>query len=168
MIPNLISFSRIVLTVPIIFFILSGNVYVAAIIFIFAGFTDFLDGFLARKLDKASLLGENLDLLADKIFVCTLLIFVSFHYDNLIFLFMTILIVSREISISTFRQYYSGLGKTEMIKVNFFGKFKTFFQISSIGLAIIFLDTDYKGLVETLVIFAAFFSWASLIYYFYE
>tara|TARA_A100001015_G_C14780185_1_gene628843 strand:+ start:46 stop:552 length:507 start_codon:yes stop_codon:yes gene_type:complete len=168
MIPNLISFSRIVLTIPIIFFILSGNVYVAAIIFIFAGFTDFLDGFLARKLDKGSLLGENLDLLADKIFVCTLLIFISFHYDNLIFMFMTILIVSREISMSTIRQYYSSLGKTDKIKVNFFGKFKTFFQISSIGLAIIFLDTDYKVLVETLIIFATIFSWASLIYYFYE
>ena len=74
-------------------------------IFLVASFTDFLDGYLARYLNQESLIGANLDLLADKIFICSLLIFVSFHFDNFIFLVMTILIVARELSIGNIRQY---------------------------------------------------------------
>ena len=144
-----------------------NNIYLAISFFLVASFTDFLDGYFARYLDQESILGANLDLLADKIFVSSLLIFISFHFDNLIFLMMTILIISREISIGTIRQYLLETNNENKIKVNFLGKFKTFFQICSIGIAIIFLDTQYALFVEVVVIIAAVLSWLSLLNYSY-
>ena len=132
-----------------------------------ASFTDFLDGYFARYLNQESILGANLDLLADKIFVSSLLIFISFHFDNLIFLMMTILIIAREISMGTIRQYLLETNNENKIKVNFLGKFKTFFQICSIGIALIFLDTEFALIVEIVVIIAAVLSWLSLLNYSY-
>ena len=144
-----------------------NNIQIAFLFFFIASFTDFLDGYFARYLDQESILGANLDLLADKIFVSSLLIFISFHFDNIIFLIMTILIVAREISIGTIRQYLLETNNENKIKVNFLGKFKTFFQICSIGVAIIFLDTEFALIVEVVVIIAAVLSWISLLNYSY-
>ena len=167
MIPNLLSLSRIFLIFPIIFCIMINSIQLAILFFLIASFTDFLDGYFARYLDQESILGANLDLLADKIFVSSLLIFISFHFDNIIFLIMTILIVAREISIGTIRQYLLETNNENKIKVNFLGKFKTFFQICSIGVAIIFLDTEFALIVEVVVIIAAVLSWISLLNYSY-
>ncbi len=165
MIPNLISLSRIFLIFPIIFCMMINNIHLAILFFLIASFTDFLDGYFARYLDQESILGANLDLLADKIFVSSLLIFISFHFDNLIFLIMTILIIAREISIGTIRQYFLETNQKKKAKVNFLGKFKTFFQIFSIGIAIIFLDTEFSLIVEVVVIIAGILSWLSLLNY---
>ena len=144
-----------------------NNINLAFLFFLIASFTDFLDGYFARYLEQESILGANLDLLADKIFVSSLLIFISFHFDNLVFLSMTILIIAREISIGTIRQYLLEKNKENKIKVNFLGKFKTFFQICSIGIALIFLDTEFAFIVEVVVIIAAVLSWLSLLNYSY-
>ena len=167
MIPNLISISRIILIFPIIICIMFNNLLLALIFFLLSSFTDFLDGYVARFLNQESVLGANLDLLADKIFVCSLLVFISFHFDNLIFLIMTILIISRELSIGSIRQYLLETKKENKAKVNFLGKFKTFFQISSLGIAIIFLSTEYTLIAEILIIIAAIVSWLSLLNYSY-
>ena len=145
-----------------------NNVHLAFLFFLIASFTDFLDGYIARYLRQESVLGANLDLLADKIFVSSLLIFISFHFDNLIYLLMTILIIAREISIGTIRQYLLETNEKNKAKVNFLGKFKTFFQIFSIGVAMIFLDTEFSSIVEVVVIIAAALSWLSLLNYSYE
>lgn len=167
MIPNLISLSRIFLIFPIILCILINDVQLAFLFFLLASFTDFLDGYVARYLKQESVLGANLDLLADKIFVSSLLIFISFHFDNLIFLIMTILIIAREISIGIIRQYSLETNKENKAKVNFLGKFKTFFQIFTIGLAIIFLDSNLAQIVEVVVVITAVLSWLSLLNYSY-
>ncbi len=145
-----------------------NNIHLAFLFFLIASFTDFLDGYIARYLRQESVLGANLDLLADKIFVSSLLIFISFHFDNLIYLLMTILIIAREFSIGTIRQYLLETNKENKAKVNFLGKFKTFFQIFSIGIAMIFLDTEFSVIVEVVVIIAAILSWLSLLNYSYE
>ena len=144
-----------------------NNIHLAILFFLIASFTDFLDGYVARYFNQESILGANLDLLADKIFVSSLLIFISFHFDNLNFLMMTILITAREISIGTIRQYLLETNNENKIKVNFLGKFKTFFQICSIGIAIIFLDTEFSFIVEIIVVIAAVLSWLSLLNYSY-
>ena len=167
MIPNLISLSRIFLIFPIILCILINDVRLAFLFFLLASFTDFLDGYIARYLKQESVLGANLDLLADKIFVSSLLIFISFHFDNLIFLVMTILIIAREISIGIIRQHLLETNKENKAKVNFLGKFKTFFQILTIGLAIIFLDSNLAQIVEVVVVITAVLSWLSLLNYSY-
>ena len=145
-----------------------NNIHFAFLLFLIASFTDFLDGYIARYLRQETVLGANLDLLADKIFVSSLLIFISFHFDNLIYLTMTILIIAREISIGTIRQYLLETNKENKAKVNFLGKFKTFFQIFSIGVAMIFLDTEFSSIVEIIIIISAALSWLSLINYSYE
>ena len=167
MIPNLISLSRIFLIFPIILCMLINDVRLAFLFFLLASFTDFLDGYIARYLKQESVLGANLDLLADKIFVSSLLIFISFHFDNLIFLVMTILIIAREISIGIIRQYSLETNKENKAKVNFLGKFKTFLQIFTIGLAIIFLDSNLSQIVEVVVVITAVLSWLSLLNYSY-
>ena len=167
MIPNLISISRIFLLVPIISFLMVGNSLFAFFLFLVGGLTDFFDGYLARYLNRESIFGANLDLLADKLFISILLIFISFHFDNLIFLIMTMLIVSRELSIGIIRQYYFQIGEDKKVKVNLLGKTKTFFQIISIGFAIILLGTDYAYIAELLVILSALVSWISLLNYLY-
>ena len=167
MIPNLISLSRIFLIFPIIFCILINDVHLAFLFFLMASLTDFLDGYVARYLKQESVLGANLDLLADKIFVSSLLIFISFHFDNLTFLIMTILIIAREISIGIIRQYSLETNKENKAKVNFLGKFKTFLQIFTIGLAIIFLDSNLSQIVEVVVVITAVLSWLSLLNYSY-
>lgn len=168
MIPNLISLSRIFFILPIIFCIMINNIQLAFLLFLIASFTDFLDGYIARYLRQESVLGANLDLLADKIFVSSLLIFISFHFDNLIYLLMTILIIAREISIGIIRQYLLEMNHENKAKVNFLGKFKTSLQIFSIGIAMIFLDTEFSSIVEIVIIIAAAMSWLSLLNYSYE
>ncbi len=165
MIPNLISLSRVFLIIPIIYCIIIGNIYTGLALFIVAGLTDFLDGFVARYLDKESILGANLDLLADKLFVCILLIFISFHFDNLIILICAALIVSREITATSLRHYFMILGINNKMKVNLLGKVKTFIQIVSIGFCILWLESSMKYLAETFVISATFISWISLLNY---
>tara|TARA_S200000501_G_scaffold239056_1_gene223980 strand:- start:877 stop:1386 length:510 start_codon:yes stop_codon:yes gene_type:complete len=163
---NLISLSRIILIFPIIICIGNSNLYLALLFFLLASFTDFLDGYFARYLKQESVLGANLDLLADKIFVSSLLIFISFHFDNLIFLAMTTLIIARELSIGSIRQYLLETKKNN-VKVNFLGKFKTFFQIFSIAVAIIFLDTELSFIADLTIVLSAILSWLSLLNYSY-
>ena len=83
-IPNFLSTLRILLLVPIIFSYEYGFYVFSLLIFIIAALTDFLDGYFARKNNQTSDLGALLDLLADKIFVSVLLIWMTFHFDSLI------------------------------------------------------------------------------------
>tara|TARA_A200000113_G_scaffold151131_1_gene136153 strand:+ start:304 stop:810 length:507 start_codon:yes stop_codon:yes gene_type:complete len=165
MIPNIISLSRIFLLIPIIYLILSGNENLALLIFILGCFTDFMDGFFARKYKQESILGENLDLLADKLFICTLLIFLPFHFDNFSFLFLSILLIARELAIGSIRQYFLSINLVKKSKVNFLGKLKTFFQMISVGSAIIFMSTSYEYISLILLSITLFLAWLSLFIY---
>ncbi len=165
MIPNLISISRILLILPIIYLIFIGNTFFSLVIFSLAGLTDFLDGYVARLMRQETILGANLDLLADKIFICTISIFLAFHFDNLIVLLSAILITSRELTIGIARNFYLEINKVNELKVNLFGKLKTFLQISSLGFALIFLESKYDYVAEILILLSSIISWISLINY---
>lgn len=165
MIPNVISLSRIFLVIPIIYLILDGKENLALIVFLFGCLTDFLDGFFARKYNQESILGENLDLLADKLFIGILLVFIPFHFDNLLLLFFSILLIARELAIGSIRQYYLTINLPEKSKVNFLGKLKTFFQMLSVALTINFIDTPYEYIPLSFLLISTFLSWGSLINY---
>ena len=110
---NILSFSRIVLILPIIFFCFnesfSFNIF-GIIVYIFAALTDYFDGYIARKTGTDSQIGAMNDLIADKIFVCVLLIWIVYFYDDISIFIASTLIVSRELILSAMRQHLSSLG----------------------------------------------------------
>jgi CDP-diacylglycerol--glycerol-3-phosphate 3-phosphatidyltransferase len=166
--PNILSISRILLLIPIIFAFEYEFYLISLGVFIFASITDYLDGYFARRNNSSTESGALLDLLADKIFVSTLLIWITFHFDNIFILISAILIISREISISYLRLFViTRTNKTGDVKPDFSGKLKTTFQM--IGLGFIFITPItpififYLSIV--LILFSAVLSWYSFIRY---
>ena len=166
--PNFLSISRIFLLLPIIVFFEKGFFFLSFTIYIFAAFTDYLDGLLARKYRQTSDLGSLLDLLADKLFVSILLIWITFKFDSLVILISSILIISREISISYLRLFIvSKSGSINEVKSDLIGKYKTAFQMVGLGLILISPITPKFTLDFSLllIIISAIISWYSLIKY---
>ena len=144
--PNLITLSRICL-IPIfigLFYLqpnyLDGeplswinNSIIAIYIVISA--TDFIDGFLARRLNQETALGAFLDPVADKLMVCTALILLIDYYHTWYITIPSIIIISREILVSALREWMSEVGKRANVAVSWIGKSKTFVQM----IAILFL-----------------------------
>lgn len=167
--PNILSCSRVLLLFPIIFFYEYGFYLISTSFFILASFSDFLDGYIARKKNQTSELGALLDLFADKIFVSVLLIWMTFTLDSLLILASTILIVSRELSVSYLRLYFVLNSKQfNNVKADFFGKLKTTIQM--IGLGSILISPYFSSYIiyaALITLFASsIFSWISLINYF--
>ena len=137
-IPNFLSFLRILLVLPIIYSIQSELYLLAAFLFFLSSVTDFMDGYLARRYELESELGAFLDLIADKILVVTVLVWLVFIYANQALTILSILIILREIIVTSFR-YFLVLNNadTELIKANNYGKLKTAFQFFSIFLLIL-------------------------------
>ena len=80
---NLASYTsliRILLIVPILYSISSLEYYLALVLFLVAGLTDYLDGYIARKTKTETSLGAFLDLLADKLLVCLVLVWCAFFH----------------------------------------------------------------------------------------
>lgn len=110
---------------------------IATIIFFVAGISDWFDGYLARKLNQQSALGAFIDPLADKLMVVIVLILLATHYpDNLWLLVSTIVIIAREIFISSLREWMAVQGKDSVVVVSFAGKAKTFAQLWALGFLI--------------------------------
>ncbi len=130
--PNKITVFRLIL-IPIfaVLFLtnFSAHYLYAAIIFIAASLTDFLDGYLARKLNLVTDVGKFLDPLADKTLVCTALILVC-TFENrfkLLIIIATIIIVVRELAITCFRTIAAS--KNIVLAADFWGKIKTALQM---------------------------------------
>ena len=87
---SLITCSRIFLIIPVIYFTSFEKIeynFLALICFLLAGLTDYLDGYIARKTNTESPLGALLDLLADKLLVCIVLVWLITLNNNLTFVF---------------------------------------------------------------------------------
>ena len=166
--PNVLSISRVFLLAPIIFFFENDFFFLSLIIYLLAAFTDYLDGLLARKYSQTSDLGSLLDLLADKLFVSILLIWMTFKFDSLVILISSILIVSREISISYLRLFIISKSRSiDEIKSDLIGKYKTAIQMVGLGLILISPNTpDFiLNFSLLLIIISALISWYSFIRY---
>ncbi len=142
--PNLLTLFRIGL-VPILvvvyFLELSYREMVLAGIFLLAAITDWLDGFLARKLGAVSDLGSFLDPVADKLIVACVLVLLASDPGILeqvihpaVFSVAVCVIIGREITISALREWMSELGSRGVVSVSMLGKIKTVFQMVSIVL----------------------------------
>ena len=124
---NWITLSRIA-AVPLVVILLPRDPWLAVITFCIISFTDFLDGFVARKMNQETTLGKFLDPLADKILVITLLLF--FVGATRISYISVAIIVVRELAVSALRTF-AALEK-QIIKADQLGKTKTIFQYVTI------------------------------------
>ena len=139
MIPNLLSAFRMIAFLPVIILFSSEYYLTSFFLFTAAAWSDFLDGFLARKYSITSNLGSLLDLLADKILVSSILIFLVFYTGNAFLLIFTIIITVREISISSLRLFLVSNGvEISNITPDKYGKLKTFLQMFSISLLLLY------------------------------
>lgn len=140
---NLLTTIRIILAFFIFGLIMQSNGYVLAFfLFMFAGITDFLDGYLARKYNLQSVIGEILDPIADKILIVFILFALAINLSSYMVGFFASLIISREILISALRDYNSRNNNTSATKVTFLAKFKTTSQIFTISLYLFALAID--------------------------
>jgi len=173
-----ISCLRIVLIVPIIYFLHLGEshaifgsgpnfyFYFAFSLFVIAGLTDYLDGYIARRTNSETHLGALLDLIADKLLVSLIMVWlVLIEYSEVIAI-PALIIVARELVISTLRQYVIEKRGNKEIGVSFIGKSKTTIQI--IAISILILAQEITSIYTVAIIgiwFAAFFSLYSLFTY---
>ena len=173
-IPNGLTLLRIALIPCLIFvFYLSENTLsthnknlIATLIFLLAAITDWLDGYLARKLNQTSSFGAFIDPVADKLIVIAALILLVQigRLDSII----AFIIIAREFTISSLREWMATLGKSGSIAVAFIGKVKTTMQMIAILFLlyydnILFLPIALLG--QILIYIAAFLTIISMIYY---
>lgn len=138
-IPNILTLLRLVLIpffVVVFYLPYSWAPFAAGMIFWVAGFTDWLDGMLARKLGLTSRFGAFLDPVADKLMVATALLLITEQYDTAWVTVPSIIMISREIVISALREWMAEIGKRSSVAVSWVGKVKTFCQMMALWLLI--------------------------------
>ena len=130
---NAITLSRILCAILIYLILyLESNYSVALFLFLIASFSDFLDGYLARKTNSVSVLGEILDPIADKLLIVFVLIGLSINLDSFLIGFVSAAIISREIWVAALRDINSRNNQSEKTRVTFLAKTKTAIQMLSI------------------------------------
>jgi cardiolipin synthase len=149
-IPTIMTWTRIV-AIPLIvgvFYVdlTEGNRnLIATVLFVVFAATDWLDGFLARKLNQTSSFGAFLDPVADKFLVCaSLLVLVHLQRADV---FVALIIIGREIAISALREWMALIGATKSVAVHMIGKLKT--SVQMIAIPFLLYDGTLFGLIDT-------------------
>ena len=176
-IPNALTLFRIAL-IPVfvlVFYLPYHWSFIAsAVIFALAGITDWLDGYLARKLNQSTPFGAFLDPVADKLMVAIALVLLVERFGSWWFTIPAMVIIGREIVISALREWMAELGKRTSVAVSYIGKVKTTFQILAIIVLLavspqhsgLLLDSDLllNGGLILLYITALLTLWSMLVY----
>jgi len=137
---NLLTFARIIIAIIIFMFLALQNYYLLALVlFTIAGLTDYLDGFLARKYNSTSPIGEILDPLADKILIIFLFFGLAVNLSSFLIGLSASLIISREIWISALRDYNARNDNINATKVIYIAKIKTTVQLFTITIYLLAL-----------------------------
>jgi cardiolipin synthase (CMP-forming) len=172
--PNLLTWLRILLIplfVGIFYFEKSwvsvpNQNLVATVIFVVAAVTDWLDGWLARKLNQTSAFGAFLDPVADKLMVAAaLIVLVQLgRLDGIV----ALIIIGREITISALREWMAKIGESRSIAVSFLGKIKTASQMIAIPMLLYYdplgaFDPELWG--TWLIYLSAVLTLVSMAYY---
>ena len=134
-IPTIMTWTRII-AIPLIvgiFYLpdsvatLANKNLIATVMFVLFAATDWLDGYLARKLNQTSSFGAFLDPVADKFLVCaSLLVLVHLNRADV---FVGLIIIGREIAISALREWMAQIGASKSVAVHMIGKLKTVGQM---------------------------------------
>ena len=147
--PNLLTLFRIVLIpvlVLIYFWPMPYRELILTSVFVLAALTDWLDGYLARRMNAATRLGAFLDPVADKLIVSSALVLLASDSDVLervfhpaAFAIAVTIIIGREIAISALREWMAELGERGAVAVGMLGKIKTTMQMVAIALLLYML-----------------------------
>jgi cardiolipin synthase (CMP-forming) len=171
--PTLLTWARIV-AIPLIIgvFYLEGLTLaqqnlIATVMFVVFALTDWADGFLARRLNQTSAFGAFLDPVADKFLVCaSLLVLVHLERADV---FVALIIIGREIAISSLREWMAIIGATLSVAVHMLGKLKTMVQM--VAIPFLLFDSTVLGWLNTriwgtwLIWIAAVLTVWSMVYY---
>lgn len=157
---NLLTLSRIFLA-AVIFLLLtrSEGYFLAFILFFVAGITDYFDGYLARKYDLTSEIGEVLDPIADKILIVFVLFGLSVNLTSYYIAFMAAIIITREIWVGALRDFNSRQGRSHATKVTFLAKIKTTIQLFTLSIYLLGLSINNM----LLILFGDMFLFLSLL-----
>jgi len=171
-IPTLMTWARIV-AIPLIVGVFylpiepASRNLIATVMFVVFAATDWLDGYLARKLNQVSSFGAFLDPVADKFLVCAcVLVLVHLQRADV---FVALIIIGREIAISALREWMAQIGASRSVAVHMIGKLKTVMQMVAIpfllfdGMLFGFIDTRTWG--HWLIWIAAIMTVWSMAYY---
>ncbi len=135
--PNILTLIRVV-AIPVLVLVFylpfKWSDLCAALLFLAAGITDWLDGYLARKLNQTSPFGAFLDPVADKLIVAVALVMLVQVHATAWLAVPAMVIVSREITVSALREWMAELGKRSRVAVSQLGKIKTVTQMTAITL----------------------------------
>jgi len=127
-----------------------GHNITAAIVFALAAVTDWLDGYLARRMGLTSKFGAFLDPVADKLMVAvTLFLLVASHrgdWSGIVMAVTSAIIVGREISISALREWMAEVGMRATVRVAFIGKLKTVMQMVALIVLILQHEKEAEAL----------------------
>ena len=172
-IPTLMTWARIV-AIPLIIGVyylnnidLQTKNLIATVLFVVFALTDWLDGYLARKLNQTSAFGAFLDPVADKILVCASLL-VLVHLTR-VDVFVALIIIGREIAISALREWMAQIGASKSVAVHMIGKLKTVAQM--VAIPFLLFHGKLFGVIDTnlwgtwLIWVAAILTIWSMIYY---
>ena len=140
--PNLLTLLRILLipVLVVVFYLpFQHHLLVAALVFAVASVTDWIDGYLARRMGQVTPFGTFLDPVADKLTVVTALVLLVERHDTILFTLAACVIIGREIVVSALREWMAELGARTSVAVSVVGKVKTAFQMVSI-IALLAID----------------------------
>ncbi len=140
---------------------------IATTLFVLFALTDWLDGWLARKLHQTSSFGAFLDPVADKFLVCACVL-VLVHLERAD-VFVALIIIGREIAISALREWMAHIGASRSVAVHVVGKAKTLVQM--VAIPFLLYDGALFGVIDTriwgtvLIWIAAVLTIWSMVYY---
>ena len=148
--PTIVTWARIV-AIPLIvgvFYLPLDPVtrnLLATVMFVVVALTDWLDGWLARRLNQTSAFGAFLDPVADKFLVCaSLLVLVELSRVHAL---IALVIIGREIAISSLREWMAQIGAARSVAVHMLGKLKTVSQM--VAIPFLLYDGWLFGLIDT-------------------
>ena len=131
---NLITLSRMVFGAIIFVLLTRTELYwYSFVLFFIASITDYFDGYLARKYNLVSQLGEILDPIADKILIVFLLFSIAVNLTSYYIGFLSAVIITREIWVGALRDFNARQQNTNATRVTFLAKIKTTIQLFTIS-----------------------------------
>jgi cardiolipin synthase len=155
--PNQLTLLRMVFVPFIVIHLVEGRYLWALVVFVIAGFSDGLDGLLARTLHQQTLLGQYLDPIADKLLLSTMFLVLSILHK--ISWKYTVLVFSRDISILAASAVLFAIAGLRDFRPSIFGKANTFSQIAAVFFVLLseVRPMRWVGIARTVSLRATFF-----------